>query len=82
MLAVSPVMDNYEQLDKDGRKNLITIFQEVNFCQVNISCGAHGFHSMVPTFEKKNYFSNELGENLLYANLAKKLHSAKYAYRW
>ena len=24
-------MDNYEQLDKDGQKNLNTIFQEVKF---------------------------------------------------
>ena len=46
-------MDNYEQLDKDGQKNLSTIFQEVKFCQVNNSCGAHGFHPMVPPFEKK-----------------------------
>ena len=27
ILAVSPAMDNYEQLDKDGQKILITIFQ-------------------------------------------------------
>ena len=75
-------MDNYEQLDTYGQKNLITNSLELKNFQVNIRCGAHVFHSMVPTFEKKNYFSNELGENLLYANLAKKLHSAKYAYRW
>ena len=29
ILAVSPVMDNYEQLDKDGQKNLITIFDNL-----------------------------------------------------
>ena len=28
-LVVSPVMDNYEQLDNDGRKNLITIFKKL-----------------------------------------------------
>ena len=28
ILAVSPVMDNYEQLDKDGQKNLNTIFKK------------------------------------------------------
>lgn len=27
-LAVSPVMDNFEQLDKDGRKNLNTVFMK------------------------------------------------------
>ena len=27
-LAVSPVMDNYEQLDKDGQKNLIINFKK------------------------------------------------------
>ena len=47
-------MDNYEQLDKDEQKNLITIFKKYNFEQVNNNRGAHGFHSMVPTFEKKN----------------------------
>ena len=29
ILAVSPVMDNYEQLDKDGQKIVITIFNNV-----------------------------------------------------
>ena len=43
-------------------------FQEVKFCQVNFSCGAHRFHPMVPIFEKKNSFTKEIGENLLYAN--------------
>ena len=27
-LAVSPVMDNFEQLDKDGQKNLNTVFRK------------------------------------------------------
>ena len=28
ILAMSPVMDNYEQLDEDGRKNLIINFKK------------------------------------------------------
>ena len=28
ILAMSPVMDDYEQLDKDGQKNLNTIFKK------------------------------------------------------
>ena len=28
ILAVSPVTDNYEQMDKDGRKNLIINFKK------------------------------------------------------
>ena len=38
---------------------------------MNNSCGAHRFNPMVPTFEKKNYFTKEVVENFLYANLAK-----------
>lgn len=47
-LAVSPVMDYFEQLDKDERKNLNTVFMKKNLTKERI-VGALGLHPLVPS---------------------------------
>ena len=56
-LAISPVMDNFEQLDKDGWKSLnIKISRSKILAKENIIGGAHRLYPMVPIFEKEKLF--------------------------
>lgn len=79
-LAVSPVTDNFEQLDKDWTEESHHHFQEVKkLTKWRVVMVLVGFILWCQLLKRKLFFK-DIGENLLYAN-RQKLHLARYACR-